>query len=143
LRKADTPARYWRYFTICGRNKLSTTGDSINLEGVGMFKPSFVMRSPFGIFQYLGQLLTSGSMEDLTLRSRQHDVPTLTDDHLLTVVSGIGPGCFALAWYHSAFYCVPDEAENTKLIFTMLRAFLAANISASLLNGTATIRVTP
>jgi hypothetical protein len=131
-------------FTICGQNKLSTKDNEINLGGIGRFKDTeFVMRSGFGIFQYLGRVLTTGSMETLTLGPRDFDVATRNDDHLLTVVQG-GPNCFASAWYRSSWYCVPnDGAENTKLIFTMLRAIIATNISAALLNSTPTIRVTP
>lgn len=139
------PVRYLPLFTICGRNKPSTAGNSISLRGVGTFKDTtFVMRSLFGVFQYLGRVFKTGSTETLTLGPRGNDVLSRNDDHLLTIVPGIGPDCFALAVYRVGFYCVPNEgADNTKLIFTMLRAMLATNISAALLNSSATVRVTP
>ncbi len=63
---------------------------------------------------------------------------------LLNVVEGLDLNCFADAWYRGAHYCVPNEgSENTKRIFTLLRAVLALNLAATDLNPTPTIRVTP
>jgi len=102
------------------------------------------MRSGFGIFEYLGRVLVTGSMESVTLSPREYDVETRNDDHLLTVVENGGPDCFATAWHGTAFYCVPNSgAENTKLIFTMLRMLIASNTSPFTLNSTPTVRVTP
>jgi hypothetical protein len=144
LRARDVPPRLLPDFTTCGQNKLSTK-NQITLSGIGTFRDTeFVMRSGFGVFQYLGRVLATNSMESLTLGPREYDVQTRDDDHLLTVVSVDGSGCFATAWYRSSLYCVPSTgAENTKLIFTMLRAIVATNVNSLLLNSTATVRVTP
>jgi hypothetical protein len=144
LRAIEVPRRYLPDFTICGQNKLST-GNEISLGGIGTFKNTeFVMRSGFAIFEYLGRVLVTGSWESLTLGSRQYDVESRDDDHLLTVIQNGGPDCFASASYRGSFYCVPNAgADNTKLIFTMLRAIIATNISALLLTSTPTVLVTP
>jgi hypothetical protein len=144
LRAINEQPKFLRYFTTCGQNKLST-GNAITLTGIGTFKDTeFVMRSGFGIFEYLGRVLVSGSMDGLALGPRQYDVATRNDDKLLTVVQDGGQDCFATASYRGSFYCVPNiGADNTKLIFTMLRAIIATNVSAILLNSTPTIRVTP
>jgi hypothetical protein len=143
LRAIDVPRHLLPDFTMCGQNKLST-GNKITLGGIGTFKDTqFIMRSGFSIFEYLGRVLVTGSWKSLTLGSRQYDVETRNDDYLLTVVPG-GPDCFAAAPYRGGFYCVPSVgADNTKLIFTMLRAIIASNISAILLNSTPTVLVTP
>ena len=144
LRDIEVPPRFLADFTICGQNKLSTKNE-ITLGGIGKFKDTeFVMRSGFGIFQYLGRMLATGSMEKVMLSPREYDVATRNDDRLLTIAQSGGLDCFAEAWYQSSFYCVPSMgADNTKLIFTMLRAIIATNISAITLNSTATVRVTP
>jgi hypothetical protein len=144
LRAANVPLRLVTEFTICGQNKLSTKNE-IDLRGIGKFRDaSFVMRSGFGVFQYLGRILATRSMASMTLSPSEYDVRTREDDYLLTVVPDGTSGCFAAVWYGSAFYCVPSVgAENTKLIFTMLRAIVATNVNALLLNSTATVRVTP
>ncbi|HMG78484.1 MAG TPA: hypothetical protein VK591_07365 [Xanthobacteraceae bacterium] len=143
LRDVEVPSRFLPQFTACGRNTLSTRNE-ITLGGIGTFRDTqLVMRSGFGIFQYLGRVFATGS-DNLTLGSREYDVTTRSDDRLLTLVPNGGPSCFASAWYRSSFYCVPNAgAENTKLIFTILRAIVATNISALLLNSTPTVRVTP
>lgn len=134
-----------RMFTVCGTNKVGT-GDTITLGGIGAIKDAeLVMRSGFGVFQYLGRILRTGSADSPTLGSEQPYFEIGDNDHhLLTVVQGAGPDCFAIAQYRSSYYCVPkDGAENTKRIFMMLRAMLATNISAISLNATPSIRVTP
>jgi hypothetical protein len=143
LRAVPVPPGFLRYFTICGQNKLSTKNE-ITLGGIGTFKNAeFVMRSGFGIFQYLGRILTTGSTEKMMLGPAVYDVETRNDDHLLTVIPN-GVDCFAAAWYRSSFYCVPnDGGENTKLIFAVLRAIIASNTSPLLLNSTVSVRVTP
>jgi hypothetical protein len=141
--RAVAPARDRPLFSTCGRNKPSAER-TIRLGGIGtMTDTQLVVRSAFGIFQYLGRLFATGSPESMTLGPREFDVNTRDDDRLLTVVEGVGPDCFASAEFRSSFYCVPNSASNTKLIFTMLRAMLATNISAALLNTTPTVLVTP
>jgi hypothetical protein len=110
-----------------------------NLKGVAL-----QMRSPFAIFQYLGRIVASESQYRVALKGRERGNDDAGRAQVLTIISGSGASCFAEAWYHGASYCVPMEgAENTKQIFTLLRAVLATNISAADLNATPTIRVTP
>jgi hypothetical protein len=102
-------------------------------------------RSAFAIFEYLGRVLASQSMDRVRLSGREAvEFGRIEDPRVLNVVTGETLGCFADAWYRGVHYCVPNEgSENTKRIFTLLRAVLATNLAATDLNATPTVRVTP
>jgi len=104
----------------------------------------FRLRSPFALFQYLGRLYASGAAERIRFTSGEIRAARHINfgTQLLTIVAGSGSECFASAWYRNRFFCVPaDGTENTKHIFTLLRALLAINISPIDLNSTPTFRV--
>jgi hypothetical protein len=131
-------------FAICGSGKDSPlSARPFDLTGPRHVSDMvLVSRSPFAIFQYLGRILASNSMDRVLLHPHLRDL-NLGDPHVLNIQAG-GLGCFAHAWYRGVDYCVPnDGSENTKRIFTLLRALLATNISAADLNATQTVRVTP
>jgi hypothetical protein len=129
---------------VCGNSK-SVEAKQFSIRGPGTLTGvELVVRSPFAIFQYLGRILATDSQQQVVLKGRERTGNESANPQVLTVVSGFGPSCFAEAWYHGASYCVPMEGtENTKQIFTLLRAVLATNIAATDLNATPTIRVTP
>lgn len=129
---------------ICGNTK-SVEAKQFSIRGPGTLTGvELVMRSPFAIFQYLGRIVATESQERVRLKGRERERADPQGHQVLNIISGLGPSCFAQAWYHGASYCVPMEgSENTKQIFTLLRSVLATNISSTDLNATPTIRVTP
>lgn len=129
---------------VCGDPK-SKEAKMFSIRGPGTLSGvELVIRSPFAMFQYLGRILATDSVQRVVLKGRELENKDSADRAVLTVVSGSGPSCFAEAWYHGASYCVPIEhSENTKQIFTMLRSILATNIVATDLNATPSIHVTP
>jgi hypothetical protein len=130
---------------ICGRNGFGAA-KRFSIGGPGELSDiRLAIRSPFAIFQYLGRLIATDSTQRVRLLQREDVLAgKTTEAQVLNVVSGVGEACFAEAWYRGAEYCVPEAgSENTKRIFTLLRAVLATNISAADLNSSPTIRVTP
>jgi hypothetical protein len=129
---------------VCGDPK-SIEAKLFSIRGPGSLTDvELVIRSPFAMFQYLGRILATDSLQRVVLKGRELENNDSADRAVLNVVSGSGPSCFAEAWYHGASYCVPMEhSENTKQIFTMLRSILATNIAATDLNSTPSIHVTP
>lgn len=130
--------------SICGRNRPNNRRGKFDVAPIGTFNGiELVTRSPFGIFQYLGLILRSGSSDIITLGTREQRSIGESNPQLLTIVTGPGD-CFATAWYRGVIYCVPNEnSANTKVIFTMLRALIAGSTSPLTLVGTPTVRVTP
>jgi hypothetical protein len=105
---------------------------------VGTIVP--VLRSPMGVFRFLGGLLTTGAAETVLLNTAD---PQTQDARLLTVGPGLF-GCFAQAEYLGQLYCVPATgAQNTKNVFSMLTALVALHTRRADLPPASTIVVRP
>ncbi len=63
------------------------------------------------------------------------------DPLLIKVVTGNGADCFAHTWFFDGDYCVPEEATNTKRIFSLLAQLIAIQTAASDLSITPIVRV--
>jgi hypothetical protein len=105
---------------------------------VGTIRYEIVTRSIYGIYQFLGRILATGTTEQIRLRERLHE----TEDTRLLAISGSSlSGCFVDQILDSAYYCVPQEgAENTKRIFSLLAQLLALKTAPGDLAITPTVR---
>lgn len=84
------------------------------------------LRSTFGIYEYLGRFVSRNSgIENVVATSDSND------SALITIVDGDSTGCFAKARYRGIMYCVPNSANNTKRVFTLLRQLNALNTAAA------------
>jgi hypothetical protein len=93
-------------------------------------------RSTYGIFNYLGRLLTDGNSPTL-------DAPNGSGP-LLRVERGQFENCFAAVNYNQDNYCVPEaHSDRTKQAFAVLGQLLALKTAAGDLPNTPTVRVTP
>ena len=63
------------------------------------------------------------------------------DTSLITVVPGSGGDCFAHTWFFDGDYCVPEQARNTKRIFSLLAQLIAIETAATDLSITPIVRV--
>jgi hypothetical protein len=103
---------------------------------VGRIRYDITTRSIFGIYQFLGRLLETGTdirLADRTLRQQ--------DDRLLVVNDSGTGGCFATVAFDGVFYCVPREgAETTKHIFSLLAQLIALRTQSQDLAITPTVR---
>jgi hypothetical protein len=119
-------------------NKNNTETDTLIFEQpatpVGPVRYRIVTRSTFGIYQFLGHLLATGTDDDLTLTEN-------TDNNLLTIIRGDGQNCFQAVNYKDGNYCVPETAKNTKQIFQLLAQLVALQTSSQDLAITPTVRV--
>lgn len=102
----------------------------------GAFEPR--LRSPFGVFRYLGRLIASGKWQEVYLSKSDGG-----DRQLFTLSNGDG-GCFAEAKYLGARYCVPAAgARNTKAIFSVLATMIALRIQRKDLPQPSTLLLQP
>ncbi len=119
--------------TAPGRSELS-----FNLDG----RPQtigIVLRSPYQIFQYLGEMLSEGTASRVMIAPR----PGRRPEPMLVVDAATG-SCFAGISYEGRSYCVPAEgAGNTKRVFDLMNQILALNTSTSDLPITTTVRIAP
>lgn len=102
-----------------------------------------IVRSPYAVFQFYGELLQSSAANRVRLSQ-----PTLRRDprrepRLLTVDKG-GTDCFARTSYAGGDYCVPnDQSKNTKEIFVLLNTLVALSTNRSALPQSSTFVLTP
>ncbi|MCB4805603.1 hypothetical protein QO001_005690 [Methylobacterium brachiatum] len=90
-------------------------------------------RSVYGIYTFLGSLLRT--------RINLLDVlPASTGDHSLVTVTQQEDGCFTSTTYIGNRYCVPLEANNTKIIFAVLRQLVNVLTKPSNTSATTTVR---
>jgi len=109
-----------------------------------------VLRSPYGIYQFLGKLLRQemsgepiqpppGHTEDEVLPL----LATIVDDErIVHITRGAGPDCFVWTHYRNGDYCVPHQAANTKRIIGLLAALTALQTSTTDLAITPVVHTT-
>ena len=117
-----------------------------------------VPRSAYGVFEFLGGIMKVRREKLRPLptsyvppgRSEPGpdnvtDVPELKtahgDTNLMTVVSENGETCFVHTWFYDGDYCVPNDATNTKRIFSLLAQLIAIQTAPSDLSITPVVRV--
>jgi hypothetical protein len=102
-----------------------------------------VVRSPYAVFQFYGQLLATDSLGRvrLSMLSRRDALPR--EPSLLTIDKGAGD-CFARALYNGQLYCVPNEGtRNTKEVFVLLNTLVAISTNRSALPTSPSFVLTP
>jgi hypothetical protein len=126
---------------------------------VGPYKFKIRPRSAYGVFKFLGLLMKikhqnieppignstpyvpPGRHDDL---AQQPSLVTSSDDpSLINVVRGPATNatCFAHTWFDDGDYCIPDNAETTKTIVSLLAQLIAIQTSATDLSITPLVRV--
>jgi hypothetical protein len=122
----------------------------------GPYTFRIVPRSAYGVFQFLGNMLKvqEGHMEPNPEAYRgvaRADLPDVTDlppilitahnEQLITVLHENGSNCFSHTWFYDGDYCVPQEAANTKRIFSLLSQLIAIETQATDLSITPIVRI--
>jgi len=104
----------------------------------GRIRYEITTRSTYGIYQFLGRILATGSTERIRLYGRLDENE---DPRMLAVGAGGDTGCFVELAFDGGYYCVPRQgAENTKRIFSLLSQLLALRTLAGDLAITPTVR---
>jgi hypothetical protein len=114
-----------------------------------------VPRSAYGVFSFLGNLIKMQREGTLPAsqawlyphagRSDEAEIPpkllTTNNESLITVLQNSGSDCFSHTWFNDGDYCVPENAANTKRIFSLLAQLIAIETTASDLSITPIVRV--
>ena len=121
---------------------------------VGRIKFKIVPRSAFGVFEFLGKLIRmqleppAPRVNPYTPLGREAEMTRLPalltgqeDENLIIVTAAVGNNCFVHTWLDNSDYCVPNNAETTKSIFSLLAQLIAIQTSASDLSITPLVRV--
>lgn len=124
--------------------------------GTATFK--IVPRSAYGVFEFLGTLIRMqrehpvptanvyGSPEQLAEEQKGVKLRTARageDQDLVRVVAtsdAVGR-CFVQTWFYDGDYCVPEDATNTKRIFSLLAQLIAIQTAVTDLSITPVVRV--
>jgi hypothetical protein len=94
-----------------------------------------VLRSPYGVFQYYGKLLRTGTEVKLPPGTGRE-----TEDRDLFQVTGDASGCFVQTGYAGRNYCIPGEgAAQTKEVLTLLIALVNLSTVRSSLPYTSSV----
>jgi hypothetical protein len=112
---------------------------TFTIDGV---KTSFevVLRSPFQIFHYLGELLTS----DLTQKPAIAGGSVGLEPLMVVSAGNASSSCFTSINYAGASYCIPQRgSDQTRQAFSLINQILALNTSSSDLPVTTTIQIAP
>jgi hypothetical protein len=119
---------------------------------VGPIKFRIKPRSAFGIFEFLGTLIKmqrehtppwkdANLYEDRPGLTEPPKLKTTHDDGDLFRVGFSGSNCFAQTWFLHDTYCVPENAYNSKRIFSLLAQLIAIETAANDLSITPNVRV--
>jgi hypothetical protein len=129
-------------------NRIPGETDTLQAQ-LGPYRFRIVTRSAFSIYQFLGKLLRQeqGALPPLAPDVPEDElVPSLSsvydDSSVLTVANG-SPNCFVHTYFIDGDYCVPEEAANTKRIFSILAQLIALKTNAGDLAITPTVRTLP
>jgi hypothetical protein len=124
---------------------------------VGGIKFKIVPRSAYGVFEFLGKIMKVQLEQMVPPLDRK--VPFIPigriesvtgppklwtgqeDPYLLTVDRGYGGECFVHTWFKDGDYCVPDNAQTTKTIFSLLAQLIAIQTAATDLSITPLVRI--
>lgn len=131
--------------------------DTFRLD-FGPYTFRIVPRSAYGVFEFLGNMLkveeghvppnpAAHIVQARPGLPEVSDLPpiliTAHDEQLITVLHDAGPGtnCFSHTWFYDGDYCVPQEAANTKRIFSLLSQLIAIETQATDLSITPIVRI--
>ena len=134
---------------VCGSdtwNPMATASqaqaDILPLQ-LGPISFKIVPRSAYGVFEFLGTLIKIQQEHMLPSRfayipsNRRYaeQLPTLQtvpeDRTLMEVERNLGGECFVHTWFEDGDYCVPEEAETTKRLFSLLAQLIAIQTQAA------------
>jgi len=129
----------------CGRRSTETRSDNefrfLFHESIGGVVP--IVRSPYAVFQFYGELLQSQSASHVKLSDHSLRKDRQREARLLTIERG-GLDCFARTIYGGSDYCVPNhQSKNTKEIFVLLNTLVALSTNRSALPISPTFVLTP
>ncbi len=104
-----------------------------------------ILRSPYGVFQYYGELIRTRTKVDIVTKRAIRK----TDDAQLFVVTPDVAGCFVHVNHGGGSYCIPSDnanpikVSNTKEVLTLLIALVNLSTTRSSLPATQTAIVAP
>jgi hypothetical protein len=124
---------------------------------VGPLKFKIVPRSAYGVFEFLGNLIKmqlehpqpvgwippGRPAEEITEQPPTLKTAPMNSDNQLIVVTTKTAGgfCFVHTWFFNGDYCVPENATNTKRIFSLLAQLIAITTNATDLSITPLVRI--
>jgi hypothetical protein len=114
-------------------------------------------RSAYGVFKFLGKLIREQQAKGDPSRSVNAYLPPnrgnepdeqpklrteIENQNLIEVVRGTPTGyCFTHTWFDDGDYCIPEKAETTKTIVSLLAQLIAIQTSATDLSITPLVRI--
>jgi hypothetical protein len=123
----------------CGtKNSIKAVEVTIPIEGIGTVQPELVLRSPLGVYKYLGKLVREGTGE----RIRFYTGEARRLPGRFIEISPEGPvSCFVSVAYDGSFYCVPQGAYATAMLLEVLEQLRNLSISPTDLNAAFSARL--
>ncbi len=125
---------------FCGtKPSAKATEITLNFPVLGKVSPELVMRSPSGIFNYLGKLLHDGTAN--RIMPYTGTAKALRGSFLDITLGGADIGCFVFVSYDGESYCVPQGAETTAMMLAILEQLRNLSITPSDLNAATSVRL--
>lgn len=132
------------------KNENEPQPDSFEFS-VGRIEFRIKPRSAFGVFEFLGTQIKMQRehiarwREANTWDRPEIEAPpklrTTHDDENLFRLEFTGTSCFAETWFLNDTYCVPENAYNSKRIFSLLAQLIAIETAATDLSITPNVRI--
>ncbi len=104
----------------------------------GDVKVDFQLRSPLGIYLYLGKLLREGTARNIELR----DSAGISGRPFFEVATNRPPACEIATYFDDVEYCVPKGAYGTMVLIGVLEDLRNLSVTPSDLNSAFSVRLT-
>src|SRR5262245_18662140 len=123
----------------CGSKSVGKPSDvSMPIEEIGMVQPEFVLRSPAGVYRYVGKLVRDGTSDRIRFFTREAQ-------NLRGRFIEISPDppvrCLVSVVYDGDVFCVPQGAYATAMLLEILQELRNLSISPTDLNAAFTARL--
>jgi hypothetical protein len=104
---------------------------------------NIAVRSPLGVYDYLGALLRrGGQQENVQPAYHTRETKDLRTAPFLDIVADRGSGCFVSVDYGGHTYCAPQRSYSTAVMLHMLQDVRNLSITPADLNASFSVRVT-
>jgi hypothetical protein len=122
----------------CGSKSAKPSDASIPIPGLGIIKPEFVLRSPAGVYKYVGKLVRDGTVDRIRFYTGEAE---RLQGRFIEISPDPPVSCFVSVVYDGGVFCVPQGAYATAMLIEVLQQLRNLSTSPNDLNSAFSARL--